>query len=78
MRHDSRREEDLPAECAVTNMTTPGTAPQEPAETLPRPASELDDLASYYDTRDTSTEMEHGHWSTPDPCKPHHCDCPLT
>jgi predicted DNA-binding protein len=41
--------------------------PKTPSETLPRPAGELDDLASYYDTHDTSAEMEHGQWVDPRP-----------
>jgi predicted DNA-binding protein len=48
-------------------MTPRKTTPQEPAEHLPRPTGELEDLASYYDTHDTSTEMEHGHWVDPRP-----------
>jgi predicted DNA binding CopG/RHH family protein len=48
-------------------MTSPKTPPKATAETLPRSAGELDDLASYYDTHDTSTEMEHGHWVDPRP-----------
>jgi len=35
--------------------------PKATAETLPDPAGEQDDLASHYDTHDTSTDMEHGH-----------------
>jgi len=30
-------------------------------ERLPRPAAELEQLAEYYDTHDTSAEMEPGH-----------------
>jgi predicted DNA-binding protein len=36
-------------------------------ENLPRPAAELDRLARYYDSHDTSTEMEHGTWAEPQP-----------
>lgn len=36
-------------------------------EQLPRPAAELEQLASYYDSRDTSAEMEHGRWVEPQP-----------
>ena len=36
-------------------------------EHLPRAAGELDELASYYETHDTSAEMEHGHWVDPQP-----------
>lgn len=38
-------------------------------ETLPRPAGELDDLAAYYDSHDTATEMKHGQWVDPRPMK---------
>ena len=31
-------------------------------EQLPRSAAELEQLASYYNSHDTSTEMEHGEW----------------
>jgi hypothetical protein len=31
-----------------------------PEEHLPRPAAELDQLADYYDTHDTSADMETG------------------
>lgn len=37
------------------------------SEPLPRPAAELERLAEYYDTHDTSTEMEPGHWVEPQP-----------
>ena len=37
------------------------------SEQLPRPAAELERLAEYYDTHDTSTEMEHGEWVEPQP-----------
>jgi predicted DNA-binding protein len=50
-------------------MTATKMTPKTPNETLPRPAGELDDLASYYDTHDTSTEMEHGQWVDPRPMK---------
>jgi predicted DNA binding CopG/RHH family protein len=43
-------------------MTPAQPTPKTPTETLPRPAGELNDLASYYDTHDTSAEMEHGEW----------------
>jgi predicted DNA binding CopG/RHH family protein len=36
-------------------------------EQLPRSASELDELAEYYDSHDTSAEMEHGEWVEPQP-----------
>ena len=36
-------------------------------EQLPRSAAELEQLASYYDSHDTSTEMEHGEWVEPQP-----------
>jgi CopG antitoxin of type II toxin-antitoxin system len=36
-------------------------------EHLPRPAAELERLAGYYDSRDTSDEMEHGAWVEPQP-----------
>jgi len=58
-RHDRRREEDLPQEGTMT-MT-------KQSEQLPRPAAELERLAEYYDTHDTSTEMEHGDWVEPQP-----------
>jgi predicted DNA binding CopG/RHH family protein len=34
---------------------------------LPRPAAELEQLTDYYDTHDTSEEMEHGTWVEPQP-----------
>ena len=34
---------------------------------LPRPAAELEQLAEYYDTHDTSAEMEDGTWVEPQP-----------
>jgi hypothetical protein len=34
---------------------------------LQRPADELEELAAYYDTHDTSEEMEHGEWIEPLP-----------
>jgi len=37
------------------------------SEPLPRPAAELERLAEYYDTHDTSTEMEPGRWVEPQP-----------
>lgn len=37
------------------------------SEPLPRPAAELERLAEYYDTHDTSTEMESGDWVEPQP-----------
>ena len=37
------------------------------SEQLPRPAAELEELAEYYDTHDTSAEMEHGEWVEPQP-----------
>jgi hypothetical protein len=36
-------------------------------EQLPRPAAELERLASYYDSHDASAEMEHGTWVEPQP-----------
>jgi hypothetical protein len=36
-------------------------------EQLPRPAAELERLAAYYETHDTSEEMEHGGWVEPQP-----------
>jgi hypothetical protein len=38
-----------------------------PEEHLPRPAAELDQLADYYDTHDTSADMENGEWVEPGP-----------
>jgi hypothetical protein len=37
------------------------------SEQLPRPAAELEELAEYYDSHDTSGEMEHGEWIEPQP-----------
>ena len=34
---------------------------------LPRPAAGLERLAGYYETHDTSAEMEHGEWVEPRP-----------
>ena len=34
-------------------------------EQLPRSAAELEQLASYYNSHDTSTEMEHCEWVEP-------------
>ncbi|HEY1618036.1 MAG TPA: CopG family antitoxin [Streptosporangiaceae bacterium] len=39
----------------------------ENSEQLPRPAAELEDLAGYYDSHDTSEDMEHGEWVEPQP-----------
>jgi hypothetical protein len=36
-------------------------------EHLARPAAELEQLAGYYDSHDTSAEMEHGTWVEPQP-----------
>jgi predicted DNA binding CopG/RHH family protein len=36
-------------------------------EQLPRPVSELEQLAEYYDSHDTSADMEHGQWVEPRP-----------
>jgi hypothetical protein len=36
-------------------------------EQLPRSATELERLAGYYETHDTSAEMEHGEWLEPQP-----------
>ena len=38
-----------------------------PEEELPRPAAELEQLADYYDSHDTSAEMEDGTWVEPQP-----------
>ncbi len=37
------------------------------SEELPRPAAELERLAGYYGTHDTSEEMAHGEWVEPQP-----------
>lgn len=37
------------------------------SEHLPRPADQLEGLSEYYDTHDTSAEMEHGRWVEPQP-----------
>jgi hypothetical protein len=37
------------------------------SEHLPRPAAELEQLAEYYDSHDTSAEMEPGEWVEPQP-----------
>ncbi len=37
------------------------------SEHLPRPAAALEQLAEYYDTHDTSAEMEPGDWIEPQP-----------
>jgi uncharacterized protein (DUF4415 family) len=39
------------------------------AEDLPRQPEELEELAAYYDTHDTSAEMEGGPWIDPRPMK---------
>lgn len=39
------------------------------SQDLPRPAEELDELATYYDTHDTSAEMGSGQWVEPQPMK---------
>lgn len=36
-------------------------------KSLPRPIEDLEALAAYYDTNDTSSEMEHGEWVDPRP-----------
>ena len=36
-------------------------------EQLPRPAADLERLAAYYDSHDTSAETEHGTWVEPQP-----------
>lgn len=36
-------------------------------EQLPRPEAELERLAAYYGSHDTSHEMEHGEWVEPQP-----------
>ncbi|MCS7482285.1 BrnA antitoxin family protein [Umezawaea endophytica] len=38
-------------------------------EHLPRPVEELEALAAYYDTHDTSSEMEQGEWVDPRPMR---------
>jgi len=38
-------------------------------KSLPRPAAELEALAEYYSTRDTSAEMEDGEWVDPRPMR---------
>ena len=38
-----------------------------PEEHLPRSAAELDQLADYYETHDTSADMESGEWVEPGP-----------
>jgi hypothetical protein len=58
-RHDRGREEDLPEEGTMTMTKQP--------EQLPRPEAELERLAEYYDTHDTSAEMEPGRWVEPQP-----------
>ncbi|MGH3229914.1 MAG: CopG family antitoxin [Streptosporangiaceae bacterium] len=37
------------------------------SEPLPRPAAELERLAEYYDTHDTSAQMDPGDWVEPQP-----------
>jgi uncharacterized protein (DUF4415 family) len=37
------------------------------AEQLPRPAAELERIAEYYDSHDTSADMENGEWVEPQP-----------
>jgi CopG antitoxin of type II toxin-antitoxin system len=39
----------------------------EHSEQLPRPSAELERVAEYYDTHDTSMEMEAGEWVEPQP-----------
>jgi hypothetical protein len=36
-------------------------------ENLPQAAAELEQVADYYDSHDTSAEMEHGTWVEPQP-----------
>jgi hypothetical protein len=36
-------------------------------ESLPRPVEDLESLATYYATNDTSSETEHGEWADPRP-----------
>jgi predicted DNA binding CopG/RHH family protein len=43
------------------------SVPTGPSEDLPRPVAELEQLAEYYDTHDTSAEMESGNWVEPQP-----------
>ncbi|WP_190824808.1 CopG family antitoxin [Saccharopolyspora pogona] len=45
------------------------TTTKKTQQDLPRPAEELDELAAYYDTHDTSAEMDHGQWVEPRPMK---------
>jgi hypothetical protein len=59
------------SECVLKKV---GDLPQEGtmmmtkhSEQLPRPAPELERLAEYYDTHDTSTEMDNGDWVEPQP-----------
>jgi hypothetical protein len=47
-------------------------------EELPRPAAELEQIAAYYDTHDTSEEMDSGTRVDPQPWQPRHCACPPT
>ncbi len=56
---------------SASHSTTPTTDPQlsKTDGELPRPAAELDDLARCYDTHDTSSEMEPGHWVDPRPMR---------
>jgi hypothetical protein len=37
------------------------------SEQLPRPPAELEELAEYYDSHDTSEQIEHGEWVEPQP-----------
>lgn len=41
----------------------------EQLEHLPRPAEQLEGVAEYYDTHDTSAEMEGGKWVEPQPMR---------
>ncbi|HEY7859599.1 MAG TPA: CopG family antitoxin [Candidatus Nanopelagicales bacterium] len=38
-------------------------------EHLPRPTAELEQLAEYYDSHDTGSEMEDGQWVDPQPMR---------
>ncbi len=58
----------------MTTSASHGTTPTDPQLSkadgeLPRPAAELDELARYYDTHDTSSEMEQSHWVDPRPMR---------
>jgi len=52
-------DQDLPQEGAITMTKHP--------EQLPRTEPQLEQLADYYDSHDTSSEMERGEWVEPQP-----------